>query len=54
MTITTKLDPTYNMDEIEANPVWKRAFELSEQNNDNAPLGWGHWIAVAEEEMAED
>jgi hypothetical protein len=45
-------DPTYVREEIEANPVWRRAFELSELRNDTAPIGWSHFIAEAEAELA--
>lgn len=41
-------DPTYNSEEINANPVWQLAFTLSEIQNDNAPLGWSKYIWVAE------
>ena len=41
-------DPTYNMDEINADPVWQLAFSLSEIDNDNAPLGWSKYIFAAE------
>lgn len=47
-------DPTYNKTEIDANPVWKRAFKLSEIQNDNAPLGWSQYIPQAEEQLKED
>lgn len=38
------IDPTYNAKEIEADPVWKRAFEISEMENDHSPLGWSRLI----------
>lgn len=41
-------DPTYDKSKINANPVWKIAFVLSECKNDSAPIGWGNWIWVAE------
>lgn len=41
-------DPTYRMDEINANPVWKLAFTISEIENDFAPIGWGDRIYLAE------
>ncbi len=44
-------DPTYDRDRINANPVWELAFVLSEMQNDNAPLGWGRYIWVAESLM---
>jgi hypothetical protein len=45
--MATFSDPTYNRDEIDANPVFKKAFELSELKNDNSPLGWGDYIPEA-------
>lgn len=47
------MDPTYNPEEINANPVWKRAFQLSELENDNAPLGWSKYIPQAQKELEE-
>jgi hypothetical protein len=44
-------DPTYDQKEINANRVWKRAFQLSEQENDFAPLGWSKWIPRAAREL---
>ena len=41
-------DPTYNVKEIGANPVWDLAFVLSEIQNDAAPIGWSKYIPVAE------
>lgn len=41
-------DPTYNRETINANPVWRLAFTLSEIQNDGAPTGWGRYIWVAE------
>lgn len=40
-------DPTYIKLEIEAKPNWKLAFELSEIDNDNAPIGWFNYIHLA-------
>jgi hypothetical protein len=40
-------DPTYNRLAIDANPIWKIAFMMSEMLNDNAPLGWGRYIDTA-------
>lgn len=44
-------DPTYNLDEINANPIWKRAFQISEMENDNAPIGWSQFIKRAKAEV---
>jgi len=41
------IDPTYVGDEIRANPVWALAFQLSEQHNDDAPIGWSRYISMA-------
>lgn len=41
-------DPTYDPEAIKSNPVWQLAFSLSEIQNDNAPIGWGKHIFVAE------
>ena len=41
-------DPTYDRAQIAENPVWDLAFTLSEIQNDNAPIGWGKYIYVAE------
>jgi len=41
------IDPTYIKTEINANPIWKFAFELSELDNDIAPIGWGRYINLA-------
>lgn len=38
------MDPTYNKEEIAANPEWQLAFDLSEIENDGAPLGWSRYI----------
>jgi hypothetical protein len=40
-------DPTYNRDEIDANPMWKLAWLISEIENDNAPIGWGQYVYLA-------
>lgn len=40
-------DPTYVKEEIDANPAWKLAYFFSELANDNAPLGWSHYIPIA-------
>jgi hypothetical protein len=45
-------DPTYTKAEIEANPVWRLAWLLSEIDNDRAPLGWSKYIIMAECLMA--
>lgn len=45
-------DPTYNREEIDANPVWRAAFILSEFYNDNAPIGWSRYIRGAEAVLA--
>jgi len=42
-------DPTYIRTQIDANPVWRVAWIISEHNNDNAPIGWSSYIPVAEE-----
>lgn len=42
------IDPTHVRDKIKANPVWDLAFTLSELQNDNAPIGWGGYIFLAE------
>lgn len=41
-------DPTYARERIDANPIWRAAFILSEFLNDNAPIGWGRYISAAE------
>jgi hypothetical protein len=46
-------DPTYIKTEIDANPVWKLAFWMSEIDNDNAPLGWGRYRVLAQALLAE-
>jgi len=45
------MDPTYDMNVINKNPIWKKAFELSELKNDNAPLGWSNYMKEAEEAL---
>ncbi len=42
-------DPTWNKEEINANPIWKVAWIISECVNDNAPIGWSKYIHAAEE-----
>ena len=42
-------DPTYDADEINANPLWRQAFQLSEMHNYQAPLNWSWWIPMAGE-----
>jgi hypothetical protein len=41
-------DPTYDLQKINAHPVWKLAFELSEVDNDNAPIGWWKYFSIAD------
>jgi hypothetical protein len=41
-------DPTYDREQIRANPIWDLAFVLSEIQNDAAPMGWSKYIWVAE------
>lgn len=45
-------DPTYVKERINENPVWALAFKMSEQENDNAPIGWGRYIPAAEARLA--
>ncbi len=40
-------DPTYELEVINANRLWKIAFELSEYDNDAAPIGWSKYITMA-------
>lgn len=40
-------DPTYDREQINANPEWELAFTLSEIENDNAPIGWSKYIFTA-------
>lgn len=40
-------DPTWVKADIDANPIWKLAWEMSEVDNDNAPIGWGTYIPLA-------
>lgn len=40
-------DPTYVQAEIDANPVWKLAWRLSEVDNDHAPIGWFRYVHMA-------
>lgn len=44
--------PTYDSKEIDENPIWELAFIISEILNDNAPLGWGQYIPLAESIIA--
>ncbi len=46
--LTARPDPTYDRAAINANPIWRTAFVISECLNDNAPLGWGRYIWIAE------
>ena len=41
-------DPSYVKEVIDANQVWELAFTISEIQNDNAPIGWGQYIMLAE------
>ena len=41
-------DPTYRTEAINADPLWRLAFVLSEIDNDTAPIGWGTYIWKAE------
>lgn len=41
-------DPTYDLDEIKADPKWHVAYVLSEILNDKAPIGWSKYISSAE------
>jgi hypothetical protein len=45
------MDPTYDQKVINKNPVWKRAFYLSEMMNAMAPLGWSKYIPQAEKDL---
>lgn len=45
--MTPMMDPTYVHEEINANPIWRLAWRLSEVHNDNAPIGWSHYIGLA-------
>jgi len=40
-------DPTYIVEDIQRDPIWRLAFEMSELDNDNAPIGWGQYIELA-------
>lgn len=42
------IDPTHVKAEIDANPIWKLAFFMSEIENDLAPIGWGKYILLAQ------
>lgn len=41
-------DPTYEKEAIKKNPSWELAWTISECINDNAPIGWGNYIPLAE------
>lgn len=41
------IDPTYQREQIAANPEWDLAFVLSEIQNDEAPIGWSRYISTA-------
>lgn len=41
------MDPTWNREAINKNPIWKAAFIMSECHNDGAPIGWGKYIPTA-------
>lgn len=45
------IDPTYVKAVIDSDPVWKRAFKLSELENDEAPIGWSKYIPRALAEL---
>jgi hypothetical protein len=45
-------DPTYDKAAINANPAWQLAFFLSELQNDDAPIGWGKYILIADSLLA--
>jgi len=47
------VDPTYDKNEIAANPIWDLAFKLYEQHNDNSPIGWGDYIPEANKIISE-
>lgn len=40
-------DPTYDIEQIKANPEWHVAWVLSEIENDRAPIGWGKYLPTA-------
>lgn len=42
-----ELDPSYTKAIIDANPVWKLAFWMSEIDNENAPIGWSRYVWLA-------
>jgi hypothetical protein len=46
-------DPTYDQKEIDADPIMRLAFQLSEQFNDHAPVGWSRFLPVAHRCLAE-
>ena len=41
-------DPTYDRKAINRKTTWKIAYLISEMTNDDAPVGWGRFIPVAE------
>lgn len=45
-------DPTYEKNRIEGDGTWHIAYILSELVNDNAPIGWGKFIPIAENAVA--
>lgn len=45
--MNTGSDFTYVKEEIESKREWSLAFRLSEVHNDNAPIGWTHYIGLA-------
>ncbi|KKK55730.1 hypothetical protein LCGC14_3071620 [marine sediment metagenome] len=42
-------DPTYEKEKIEADPIWRLAYLLSEFHNHNAPIGWSNFISDAQQ-----
>jgi hypothetical protein len=48
------MDPTYRQEEINENPIWKRAFYISEMENDMAPMGWSKYIDRAKKELEDE
>lgn len=45
------MDATYDRKEIDSDPISKRAFQISEKENDNAPIGWSKYIPRAKIEI---
>lgn len=41
------LDPTFNLEVINADPDMELAFCMSELENDNAPIGWSKYLPLA-------